>query len=79
MILTAALILLGGVAISPLLIISPSPYPPHRVILIPVDTLRVDRLGCYGYDKNTTLSIDGLARESVLFRNAITPRPKTAP
>lgn len=38
-----------------------------NVILLIVDTLRADRLGCYGYDKNTTPVIDELAKAGVLF------------
>jgi arylsulfatase A-like enzyme len=49
------------------------------LILITIDTLRADRLGCYGYSRNTSPAIDGLARKSILFRNAITPRAKTTP
>ncbi len=55
------------------------PVPGQNIILITIDTLRSDHLGCYGYPLDTTPAIDRLANESVLFRNAITPRPKTAP
>ena len=32
-----------------------------NVLLIVIDTLRADRLGCYGYHKNTSPNIDELA------------------
>jgi len=53
---------------------------PYNVIFLSVDTLRADRVGCYGYEaRATTPTIDGLADESVLFENAITPAPWTTP
>ncbi len=65
-----------------LLACGPKPSPnPERVnlLLITVDTLRADRLGCYGYDKPTSPAIDRLAGESVRFDNAITPSSWTLP
>ncbi len=41
-----------------------------NVVLLIIDTLRADRLGCYGYDKPTTPAIDEVAEESVLFEQA---------
>lgn len=49
-----------------------------NVILIVVDTLRRDRLGCYGNDDSLTPAIDGLRKDSILFRNAIVTCPRTA-
>ncbi|MBD3261086.1 MAG: sulfatase-like hydrolase/transferase [Candidatus Altiarchaeales archaeon] len=40
-----------------------------NVVLISIDTLRADHLGCYGYGKNTTPNIDEIAKESLLFEN----------
>ena len=50
-----------------------------NVLLITVDTLRADRLGCYGYDRAETPNIDGLAEKGVLFENAVSPIPSTLP
>ena len=44
------------------------PASPNVVIYL-VDTLRADRLGCYGYDRPTTPRLDEFARESMLFQN----------
>jgi arylsulfatase A-like enzyme len=44
-----------------------TPMEPQNVILILVDALRADSLGCYGYSKNTSPSLDAFAQESVLF------------
>ncbi len=52
--------------------------PAPDVILITIDTLRADRLGCYGAD-NRTPNIDRLAAEGVLFEHAASPTPETRP
>lgn len=49
------------------------------VLLIVLDTLRADRLGCYGYPLPTSPNIDALAAESVLFTRAISTAPWTLP
>ena len=49
-----------------------------NVLLISIDTLRADRLGCYGYSKPTPV-IDALAAKSVLFETAISQVPMTLP
>ncbi len=51
----------------------------ENILLISVDTLRADRLSCYGYEKNTTPNIDRWAREGVLFDEAYTECPLTLP
>jgi arylsulfatase A-like enzyme/Tfp pilus assembly protein PilF len=50
-----------------------------NVILISVDTLRPDHLGCYGYGDVSTPHIDNLAEEGVLFEDALTSVPLTLP
>jgi arylsulfatase len=55
------------------------PGTPPSVLLIVIDTLRADHLGCYGYARNTSPSIDALARRSLLFRNAASAAPWTTP
>lgn len=49
------------------------------VLLISIDTLRADRLGCYGYPRGTSPNLDTLAMESVRFAQAIAPAPWTTP
>jgi arylsulfatase A-like enzyme len=44
--------------------------PSSLVILIAVDTLRADRLGCYGYARATSPALDRLAAEGVRFDQA---------
>ncbi|HPJ72284.1 MAG TPA: sulfatase, partial [bacterium] len=50
-----------------------------NLLLISVDTLRADRLGSYGYRRDTSPHIDGLAAEGVLFLNAFSASCKTTP
>jgi len=49
------------------------------VIFIMIDTLRKDRLGCYGSDRGLTPGIDALSRESIVFDDAIAQSPWTRP
>ena len=53
--------------------------PPASVILISVDTLRADHLGCYGYRRIRTPHLDALAQGGTLFGNVNTPVPLTLP
>ncbi len=41
---------------------------PRNVLLVVVDTLRANRLGCYGYPRPTSPNIDALARRGTLYR-----------
>jgi len=42
-----------------------------NIILITIDSLRYDHLGCYGYPRNTSPNIDSLAARGVKFLQAI--------
>jgi arylsulfatase A-like enzyme len=53
--------------------------PPSNVMIIAVDTLRPDHLGCYGYHADTSPNIDALAGEGILFENVISQAPWTHP
>lgn len=53
--------------------------PTENLIVLMVDTLRADHLGCYGYARETSPRIDAFAAESARFENAATPKPKTSP
>lgn len=50
-----------------------------NVVLISVDTLRADHLGCYGYDKPTSPNIDALAANGTRWTAAYAPAPVTVP
>lgn len=50
-----------------------------NVILITIDTLRADHVGCYGAQNVKTPTLDGLARDGVVFERAISQVPLTWP
>ncbi len=50
-----------------------------NVLVVTIDTLRADHVGCYGYKQGKTPNIDSLAADGVLFRRAFTPVPITLP
>jgi len=50
-----------------------------NVILISMDAVRADHLGCYGYGRDTTPVLDRLAEDSALFMNPISQAPYTLP
>ncbi len=45
--------------------------PRYNVLLVTLDTMRADRLGCYGYRRPTSPNLDKLAQHSVVFDLAI--------
>jgi len=51
----------------------------RNVLLISLDTLRADRLGCYGYERDTSPALDAFAAKCVRFAHAIAPSPWTVP
>lgn len=51
----------------------------YNVIMIVVSALRADHLGCYGYKQNTSLNIDKLAKEGVVFERAVSQSYWTLP
>lgn len=53
--------------------------PRPNVILVSIDTLRADHLGCYGYGPPTSPAIDRFRADAVLFREAIAHAPSTLP
>ena len=50
-----------------------------NVLVITVDTLRADRLGCYGFEAAQTVHIDRLAKEGIRFEHAVAAAPITMP
>ncbi len=53
--------------------------PAPNVVLITIDTLRADHLGCYGYKQIKTPNIDALAADGVRFERAFAVVPVTLP
>jgi arylsulfatase A-like enzyme len=51
---------------------------PH-VIIVMVDTLRADHLGCYGYERDTSPNIDAFAERNLLFLRNVSQAACTYP
>ena len=49
------------------------------IVLLVLDTQRVDRLSCYGYPLETTPHLDALASDATLFRHAFSTAQWTVP
>ncbi len=65
--------------LDPALTARPTNRPRPNVLLVVLDTLRADRLGCYGYARPTSPRIDAIAREGVLIERAWSAAPWTLP
>jgi choline-sulfatase len=53
--------------------------PAPNVILITIDTVRADHLGCYGAKNIQTPTLDALGRDGIVFERAISQVPLTWP
>jgi arylsulfatase len=71
--------LLVGLAFAIVLWERPEPSHSPNLILISLDTLRANRLGCYGNPREASPAIDQLAARSVLYRRAFSPSAWTLP
>ncbi|MBP7147823.1 MAG: sulfatase [Acidobacteria bacterium] len=68
---------------------SPSVHSPPKIglapeqrpdiVLVSIDSLRADHVGCYGYGRPTTPTIDGLAAQGARFENAVSTTSWTLP
>ena len=56
-----------------------SPSMPSNVVLLSVDTLRADYLGCYGCPYETSPNLDRLAEQSLVFEDCVCEVPLTGP
>lgn len=50
-----------------------------NLVVISIDSLRADRLGCYGAERDTSPAIDRLCERGVRFSNAVAPTSWTLP
>jgi len=78
--------LLGGALVVVLLAVVVGPWrlglraaAQPNVLLLSIDTLRADHLGCYGGTRVATPNVDRIAAEGALFANAACPMPMTRP
>jgi arylsulfatase A-like enzyme len=53
--------------------------PPANLLLITLDTLRADHLGCYGYPRPTTPALDRFASGATRFADVTCSMPTTLP
>jgi arylsulfatase A-like enzyme len=53
------------------------PPEPLHLVLVTIDTLRADRVGAYGYPRETTRTIDGVAQDAVVFERVYSSAPAT--
>ena len=78
----AVLACMAGLVLSACSRPSPSPAVPptaRHVVLVTIDTLRADRLGCYGNGQVATPNLDRLAKEGALAPQATVHTPLTRP
>jgi arylsulfatase A-like enzyme len=57
----------------------PSAEKPRHLVFITIDTLRADRLGCYGHTSISTPNLDRLAREGTMALDESAHAPLTRP
>ena len=58
--------------------VRPTPHP-FDVVIITIDSLRPDHLGCYGYERATSPNLDAFAKDGVRFTNAFSTSSFTPP
>jgi arylsulfatase A-like enzyme/Flp pilus assembly protein TadD len=73
-VLVLAFVVLWG-----LTLVTPGWSKSPNVVLITIDTVRADRVGCYGYRQAHTPTLDALASQGVLFQTAVASVPLTLP
>src|SRR5207249_8895163 len=73
--LTTCVYLLGSAAVAA----PPAHKLSPNVILITIDTVRADHIGCYGAKQVQTPTTDALAHDGILFEHAISQVPLTWP
>ncbi len=67
------------VSLASLLLLTCRPAPHRNVLVITIDTLRADHLGCYGFHLARTPVIDQLASEGMRASNTVSSAPITMP
>jgi choline-sulfatase len=72
---TLAVVCLGLLGAGTAICAPEAPRP--NIVVVVIDALRPDHLGCYGYERATSPAIDGLAAEGIVFDSAITHAPWT--
>lgn len=73
------LAVVAACAITVALVVSLRRSGPVNLVIISLDTVRPDHLGCYGNAGAATPTLDALAAEGVIFDDALTSVPLTLP
>lgn len=60
-------------------LVNPGDASGFNLVLVSLDTVRSDHLGCYGYELAETPNIDALVQHGVQFDDAVTAVPLTLP
>lgn len=85
---TLAIVIAGAALVGIIIALAASPGTrrataerdePANLLLITIDTLRPDHLGCFGNPGARTPNLDALAESGVLFETTIASAPSTAP
>ncbi len=76
--LAALALVLGGSTCSPTREDPPPTHAPN-ILLVTLDTVRVDHLGCYGYERATSPNLDQLASVADRYTDALSTAPWTVP
>ncbi|MFW6012345.1 MAG: sulfatase [bacterium] len=64
---------------SPEVVSRAGPEEGWNILLVSLDTLRADRLGCYGHERPTSPHLDALAARGFRFATAVAQAPWTRP
>lgn len=68
-----------GLLLSLAFLFTCSRQPKPNIVIVTIDTLRADHLGCYGYKRPTSPRIDEIASRSIVFEKALCQTPQTLP
>ncbi|MGA1843667.1 MAG: sulfatase [bacterium] len=74
----AAVLVLAILGLAVILLYSTRVEMPNIVIIL-VDALRVDHLGCYGYNRDTSPNLDRFARDAIRFEGTVSTCSWTSP
>ena len=77
LLVAAVVAMLGGCTPHPPVAFAPA--APQHVLIVTIDTLRADRLGCYGSTSVLTPHLDRLARDGAIAPEATVQAPITRP
>lgn len=69
----------GPYAIGPCEVLYGRQDPPPNVLIVLIDTLRQDHVGCYGYGRDTTPHLDAFAEDAVVMTKLVPQSSWTRP